>query len=203
LTQTLAGALGGRIGPDEIVQYLYGLGGTAAFSERFADELALAAGPVRLPITRDRALFGEVAALGKELLAWHTWGERYADAPLPVGEAIEVTKITGRPEFVAYDAKTHSLTVGHGKIAPVSPEVWDFDVSGFKPLQKWLGYRKAKRAGRSSSPLDLITYDEWSFTDELLLVVSILQHTVDLTPRAAALLERVVSGEVFTAEELN
>ncbi len=202
LLDTLTGSLGGGIGPNELVQYLYGLGGTSAFSERFTDELALAAGPVHLPITKDRALFDEVAALGKELLAWHTWGERYADAPLSLGEAAEVTTITGRPEGFSYDAKTQTLTVGTGKIAPVSPEVWDFEVSGFKPLQKWLGYRKAKRAGRTSSPLDAITYDEWTFTDELLLVVNILQHTVDLTPRAAALLARVLLSEIFTAEEL-
>jgi hypothetical protein len=202
LLDTLTETLGVGIGPDDFVQYVYGLGGTSAFSERFADELAIAAGPVHLPITKDRALFDEVAALGKELLAWHTWGERYTGAPLPLGEATEVTKITGRPESFAYDAKTQALTVGTGKIAPVSPEVWDFEVSAFKPLQKWLGYRKAQRDGRTSSPLDAITYDEWTFTDELLLVINVLQHTVDLTPRAATLLTRVLSSEIFTAEEL-
>ena len=202
LLDTLTASLGEGIGPNELVQYLYGLGGTSAFSERFADELALTAGPVHLPITKDRALFDEVAALGKELLAWHTWGERYAEAPLSLGTAAEVTTITGRPEAFGYDAKTQTLTVGTGKIAPVSPEVWDFEVSGLKPLQKWLGYRKAQRAGRTSSPLDAITYDEWTFTDELLLVINVLQHTVDLTPRAASLLARVLLSGIFTAEEL-
>jgi hypothetical protein len=202
LLDTLTGSLGEGIGPNECVQYFYGLGGTSAFSERFADELALTAGPVHLPITKDRALFNEVAALGKELLAWHTWGERYADAPLPLGKAAEVTKITGRPEIFSYDAKMQTLTVGSGRITPVSSEVWDFEVSGLKPLQKWLGYRKARRAGRTSSPLDAITYDEWAFTDELLLVINVLQHTVDLTPRATSLLDRVLLSEIFTAEEL-
>lgn len=202
LLDTLTGSLGEGVGPNEFVQYLYGLGGTSAFSERFADELALTAGPVHLPITKDRALFDEVAALGKDLLAWHTWGERYTDAPLPLGEAAEITTITGRPEAFSYEAKTQTLTVGNGKITPVSPEVWDFEVSGFKALQKWLGYRKAQRSGRTSSPLDAITYDEWTFTDELLLVINILQHTVDLTPAAAALLDRVFVSAIFTAEEL-
>ncbi|WP_292729467.1 type ISP restriction/modification enzyme [Microbacterium sp. UBA837] len=203
LLDRLAEALGEGISPEEIVQYLYGIGGTAAFSERFAEELAVAAGPVHLPITKDRALFGAVATLGKELLAWHTWGERYTNKPIPLGPAAEVAKITGKPERFGYDAASQTLTVGNGAIAPVSPEVWDFEVSGMKPLQKWLGYRMAKRQGRTSSPLDAITYDEWAFTDELLLVVGILQHTVDLTPRAAELLERVLAGSLFTAEELS
>jgi hypothetical protein len=71
-----------------------------------------------------------------------------------------------------------------------------------KPLQKWLGYRMAKRQGRTSSELDKITYDEWTFTDELRLVISVLQHTIDLTPRASTLLKRVVAGDLFSAEEL-
>lgn len=203
LLDGLAGVVGEGIGPDEVLQYLYGIGGTAAFSERFAEELAVAAGPVHLPITKDRALFGAVATLGKELLAWHTWGERYTDSPIPLGPAAEVAKITGKPEHFGYDTASQTLTVGNGAIAPVSPAVWNFEVSGMKPLQKWLGYRMAKRQGRTSSPLDAITYDEWTFTDELLLVVSILQHTVDLTPRAAELLSRVLDGPLFTAEDLS
>lgn len=199
----LAEELGEGIGPDEIVQYLYGIGGTAAFSERFADELAVAAGPVHMPITKDRALFAAVATLGKELLAWHTWGERYTDQPIPLGPAVAVKAITGKPERFGYDAASQTLTVGNGVITPVSPEVWDFDVSGMKPLHKWLGYRMAQRQGRTSSPLDAITYDEWAFTDELLLVISILQRTVDMTPRAAELLGRVLAGPIFTAGELS
>jgi hypothetical protein len=53
-----------------------------------------------------------------------------------------------------------------------------------------------------SSSLDAIAYDEWALTDELLPVISILQHTINLTPRAAQLLEKVLSGVLFTAEEL-
>ncbi|CDK00266.1 DNA methyltransferase (fragment) [Microbacterium sp. C448] len=199
----LRAVLGDDIGPHGLMQYLYGLGGTAAFSDLFGDELAVAASPVRLPVTKKRALFDEVAAVGKELLAWHTWGERYAAGQIPLGEAAEVKPITGKPNEFSYEESTQTLTVGFGSIAPVSPAVWDFEVSGMKPLQKWLGYRMARRQGRTSSDLDRITYDEWTFTDELLLVISVLQHTVDLTPRASTLLEQVVAGDLFSAEELS
>jgi hypothetical protein len=91
----------------------------------------------------------------------------------------------------------------------VSPEVWEFEVSGLMVLQAWLGNRmvqgkgrKFQGKGRKSSPLDDIRYQQWTFTDELLRVISILQHTVDVTPEAAALLKEVISGEVFLASEL-
>ena len=200
--ERLQGELGTDIGPDEVVKYLYGLGGTRAYSSRFREELAVAAGPVRLPITKKRELFNRVVALGEELLAWHTWGERFTTAPLELGAAREVIAITGRPDDFGYDPVTQVLRVGNGTIAPVSAEVWDFEVSGMKPLQKWLGYRMAKRRGRTSSPLDDITYNRWSFTEELLFVISILQRTVDLTPRAADLLDQIIAGPLFVAEEL-
>jgi hypothetical protein len=41
---------------------------------------------------------------------------------------------------------------GTGCLAPVSPEVWEFEVSGTKPLQKWLGYRMAQRQDRAPYP---------------------------------------------------
>jgi hypothetical protein len=202
LLDRLHETLGEGIDADVFVQYLYGLGGTAAFSERFAAELAMAAGPVHLPVTKDRALFDKVVELGRELLAWHTWGGRYADEPIPPGAATELSPIKGRPERFTYDPVTRTISGGGGTVGPVSAEVWGFEVSGFKPLQSWLGYRQAKKKGKSSSPLDAISYDEWTFTQELLLVINILQHTVDLTPRASALLDRVVAGDIFTAEEL-
>lgn len=202
LLDRLRAELGETIRPADVVKYFYGLGGTAAFSDRFREELAIAAGPVRLPITKDRDLFNRVAALGKELLAWHTWGERFTTAPLERGPAREVATISGRPDEFGYDPATQILRVGNGTIESVSPEVWDFEVSGMKPLQKWLGYRMAKKRGRTSSPLDSISYDEWSFTDELLFVISILQRTIDLTPLARELIDQILAGKLFTAEEL-
>jgi hypothetical protein len=132
----------------------------------------------------------------------HTWGERFSSGPIERGSARETSPITGRPDNFAYDSETRTLRVGSGTIQPVTPEVWDFEISGMKALPKWLGYRMAKRKGRTSSPLDAISYDEWIFTDELLLVISILQRTVDLTPRAGELIDLVLAGPLFTAEEI-
>jgi hypothetical protein len=200
--ERLRAVLGEDVGPEEVIKYLYGLGGTAAYSDRFREELGIAAGPVRLPVTKDRALFHRVAAVGEELLAWHTWGERFSAEPMELGPARETSVISGRPDSFSYDSATQTLRVGSGTIQPVSSQVWDFEVSGMKPLQKWLGYRMAKRQGRTSSPLDAISYDEWTFTDELLLAISALQRTVDLAPRSGELIDLVLAGPLFTAEEI-
>ena len=82
------------------------------------------------------------------------------------------------------------------------PEVFEFEVSGLKVLPSWLGNRMAAGKGKKSSPLDDLRYEEWSFTKELLLLIAVLQHTVDVTPEARDLIERVIAGEVFLASEL-
>ena len=56
--------------------------------------------------------------------------------------------------------------------------------------------------GHEQEPVARMRYEEWTFTDELLLVIAILQHTVDVTPQAQALLDEVLDGEVFLAAEL-
>ena len=48
--------------------------------------------------------------------------------------------------------------------------------------------------GRKSSPLDDIRPERWTFTPELLTLLAILEQTLELTPPAADLLERVVTG---------
>lgn len=197
LLDALTNALGTTVDAKDLVAYVYGLTGTGAFGERFADELGEAAGPVRIPISSDPALFERVARLGRDLLWWHTWGERFAPAhhaELPPGMATELEPIRGYPDSFSYDPTARVLSVGTGRFGPATPDVWSFEVSGLKALQSWLGYRMAKGKGKKSSPLDDIRPERWTFTDELLRVIAILQHTVDVTPRAAELLAAVVAG---------
>lgn len=193
---------------EDVLAYVYALGGTPAFSDRFAEQLAEAAGPVRIPMTSDSALFAHAVALGRDLLWWHTWGERFVPQPsakLPPGRAVEVEPVNGMPDDLKdcrYDPDTEQLTVGSGNFAPVSPEVWDFEVSGLKVLRSWLGYRVKNRKGRKSSDLDDIRPTRWTQTKELLLLLSILEHTVEVTPRAADLLDLIVAGPLIPTTDL-
>jgi len=106
------------------------------------------------------------------------------------------------PNKFDYDPATQRLTVGNGMFGPVSPAVWEFEVSGLKVLKSWLGYRMKKRKGRKSSPLDDIRPTRWTQTDELLRLLAILEHTIEVTPAAAKLLDDIVSGPLIPASDL-
>ncbi|MCY4485999.1 MAG: hypothetical protein OXF11_02655 [Deltaproteobacteria bacterium] len=93
-------------------------------------------------------------------------------------------------------------TVGTGTFGPVSPEVWNFEVSGLKVVGSWLGYRMKTRKGRKSSPLDDIRPTRWTQSDELLRLLAILEHTIEVTPAAAALLDEILASPLIPATVL-
>ncbi|MDE0115281.1 MAG: N-6 DNA methylase [bacterium] len=205
LLESLSQKLGTVVTAEDLLAYVYALGGTPAFSERFADELAEGAGPVHLPLTTDADLFQQAVELGRDLLWWHTWGERFVpsgQAHLPTGSAQELIPVEGMPDKFAYDSTSQHLAVGTGVFGPVSPEVWEFEVSGLKVLRSWLGYRMKTRKGRKSSPLDDIRPTQWTQTDELLRLLAILHHTVQITPTAAQLLDEILASPLIPATDL-
>jgi hypothetical protein len=81
----------------------------------------------------------------------------------------------------------------------VSKEVWDYEVSGLKVVQSWLGYRMKNRKGKKSSPLDDITPKEWSsdYTSEFLRLLNLLTRTVAMQPVQAALLDEILASPLL------
>ena len=208
LVAHLSGMFALEVTVEDLFAYVYALGGTPAFSRRFGEELAEAAGPIHIPITADPALFQQAVALGRDLLWWHTWGERFAPDDqhrLPEGQAKEVRPVEGMPndsKDCTYDSESQTLTVGTGAFGPVSEEAWNFEVSGLRVLRSWLSYRMKNRKGKKSSPLDDIRPTRWTQTNELLLVLSIIEHTIEVTPKAADLLAQIVKGPLIPATDL-
>ena len=205
LLVALSDGLGIEAAAEDLLAYAYALGGTSAFHSRFNEALAEAAGPIRIPITADPGLFQQAVELGRDLLWWHTWGERFAPAgqsSLPAGQAKAVRPVGGMPESHEYDPESQTLTVGTGAFSPVSEEAWNFEVSGLRVLRSWLAYRMKTRKGRKSSLLDDIRPTRWTQTNELLLLLSIIEHTIEVTPKAANLLAQIVKGPLIPAKDL-
>lgn len=205
LLSALSDQLAMEVTAGELVTYVYALGGTHAFCERFAKELTEGASPIHLPITTDTGLFQQAAAFGRNLLWWHTWGERFAppgQSHLPTGPALEIAPVEGMPNQFAYNPEDQHLTVGTGLFAPVSSEVWAFEISGHPVLRSWLGYRMATRDERWSSKLNDIRPSQWTQTDELLRLLAILDHTVQVTPTAAKLLDDILASPLIPATDL-
>jgi len=200
-----------KVTPEDFLAYVYGVLGQPAFTARFARELETR--ELRVPLTKDADLFAKVRDVGARLLWLHTYGERFVPkgkqrGHVARGEAQCVKAVPGDPdgypESFDYNDATRTLHVGDGQFGPVARAVFEFEVSGLKVVQSWLKYRMKKGAGRKSSPLDDIRPERWisQFTTELLELLWVLEATVEGYPEQAKLLEAVIAGPCFRADEL-
>jgi hypothetical protein len=210
LLEALAPVLG-RVEPQDLLAYVYALLQAPSYTSRFVDELEIP-GP-RIPVTRDGEIFLHGVSLGRRLVWLHTYGERFVPdgeraGRVPRGEARYIRPVGASeaafPRSHGYDAATRELQVGDGVFAPVAPVVRAFSVSGLDVVGSWLDYRMRDGAGRRSSALDEIRPVSWpeAYTDELLRLLWVLEHTVALGPELDGLLDDAVSADVFTAAEL-
>lgn len=219
LAPHLRPALGERLGavpaPEDVLAYLAALLASPAYTLRFGE--ALRSPGLRVPLTADPALFREAVHLGRRVVWLHAYGERFVDAPAgrppgpprapddrrPRVERAIPDDRAGMPDSIDFDP-AGALLVGEGRIAPVSGEVWEYEVSGYRVVRRWFAFRQRDPRGRRSSPLDEVIAPEWraDWTGELLDLLNVLTLLVDLEPVQADLLERVLKGPLISVGEL-
>ena len=202
----------GNVSPEDLAGYVYCVLAHPEYTHRFSGELVNR--EVRVPLTKSKKLFSEAAEFGKYLIWLHTYGERFynsKDRPkgkIPKGSAkctLAVSDSENKyPNDYNYDESPQTVTVGDGKFSPVSKALWEFDVSGFKVVQSWLGYRMRERKGKKSSPLDDIHPLTWTheFTREFLELLWVLEKTLQGYPEQRRIFERILESDLFKANEL-
>lgn len=209
LLESLQKTLNTLIAPEDFFAYTYGLLFSPRYVERFWEELTIP-GP-RLPITKEPTLFKITVELGRHLIYLHTFGERFVPEGAKKGEVptgVSRCKVgtpsspQDYPEAFHYEETRQELHIGKGVFEKVRSEVWNFSVSGLQVVKSWLGYRMKERSGKKSSPLDDIRPEKWTFDDELLDLLWVLDNTIDLLPEVNANFDKIIKGDVFRTEEL-
>ena len=211
LLEILSAAYQRPVTVEDFLAYVYGVLAQPAFTKRFSAELETR--ELRVPITKNPGLFERVRAIGARLIWLHTFGERFFPEQAQCGrvrvgiarctEAVPAS-IDDYPDSYRYFADTETVNVGNGAFSPVAPEVYELEVSGLKVVQSWLSYRMKSGAGRKSSPLDNIRPERWTsvFTTEFLELLWVLEATVASYSEQEELLEAILGGILFEAEEL-
>ncbi|NJQ01357.1 type ISP restriction/modification enzyme [Streptomyces zingiberis] len=203
---------------------------TALLTERLAtpvtaeDVLAWTASAVRrhggdrtVPLPRSAALWREGVALGRRVLWLHSFGARGAGgtgAPgerprLPGGRRPYVRaalpeNLGALPPEPLYDAAERALLLGEGRIAPVEPAAWEFEVSGVPVLAEWYARRVAPA---DPGTLAAIGPARWprDRTSELLELITVLTLLDELRPERRRLAQRLAGlrpEERLTTAEL-
>ena len=220
----LAKTYGAPVGPEDLFAYMAGVMAHPAFTARFAADLIQPG--LRLPLTAVASLFAQAAALGREVIWLHSYGERFADpkagrpkAPprMPKGQG-PVIPAKGAippapaplPDTMDHDPATNRLHVGAGYVDNVSKAMWDYEVSGKQVLWHWFSYRKADRSRpiigdrRPPSPLEKIQPEGWlaDYTSDLLNLLHVLGRVIALEPAQAGVLDAICAGPLISLEAL-
>ncbi|MFJ7333651.1 type ISP restriction/modification enzyme [Streptomyces sp. NPDC101116] len=131
-----------------------------------------------VPLTGDAAAWERGLERGRRLL-WlmRRDGERpklpggrrpYVRAPLP-----------SRPVALHYDRDEEALLLDEGRISPVPPEAWDFQVGGVSVLQEWFAIRVAVPEPGTLTAIRPATWPQ-AWTSELLELITVLALLAEL-----------------------
>lgn len=208
ILEYLSDKIGLIIEPEAFFAYCYAILTSTQYVQTFWEQLTIP-GP-RIPITKNRKIFNKSVELGKKILWLHTFGERFVPegnrkGRIPPGLAKcrvgTPSSAENYPNDYSYSEAEQELHVGDGIFSNVRRQVWEFSVSGLEIVKSWLGYRMKDRSGKSSSPLDDIRPSNWEFDEELLDLLWILDHTIDLQPELKQNLEDILESELFSSND--
>jgi hypothetical protein len=159
LVEHLASRLGHRPGPVDVLAW------STATARPGPDGLTV-------PLTGDAGLWADGVEAGRRML-WlmRRDGERpklpggrrpYVRAPLPP-----------RPQALRYDHDEETLHLDEGRISPVPPEAWEFEVAGVRVLEQWFAVRTAEGEPGTLTAIRPATWQQ-AWTSELLELITVL-----------------------------
>jgi predicted helicase len=154
---TFTGRLGYTPTPEAIFHYIYAIFHSPTYRSRYAEFLKIDF--PRVPLTRNDALFRQLAAYGEELVALHLMKsaklEQKSNHPQFVEQEGKCIVEPGHPK---YEVKSRSVIINKkgDRFTHVPEAVWNFYVGGYPVCAKWLKDRK----GRTLSPQDIAHYQQ-------------------------------------------
>ncbi|MFF7332098.1 type ISP restriction/modification enzyme [Streptomyces sp. NPDC090306] len=168
LPEHLAARLGRPVGPEDVLAWSLA---------------AVRPGPGGhvVPLTGDAAEWEHGVGVGRRMLdLTRRDGERpklpggrrpYVRAPLP-----------SRPQVLRYDRAEETLYVDEGRVSPVPPAAWDFEVGQVPVLEQWFAARTGPaEAGTLAAIRPAVWPQAW--TSELLELITVLTLFTELRER--------------------
>lgn len=144
--------------PEDIFYYAYAVFHSPTYRERYAEFLKIDF--PRLPLTPDVRLFRQLARLGYELTQLHLMTHPLLNQLITHYPESGSNEVANRyPQYVEPTPLGHAGRVRINKTQffdGVDPEIWECQIGGYQPLDKWLRDRR----GRILSFEDILHYQK-------------------------------------------
>lgn len=188
LLQGLSGAYGYAISPTDAFDAVLALLSASSYSLRFAKDLEDVFPHVSFPAAYE--IFRRAVAIGREIRAVETFARQPEDHFRPPQLARQSNHLTGEPIVpVTYaDGEITLCADGSGLLTGIPHEVWEFAVSGYRILPRWI-------EGRIGLPADLV------FVRELRDVAARIAELIHRFDEADLVLQATLANSL-TREEL-
>jgi len=159
--QTLNQNYGHELTPEEILYYIYAVFYSNIYREKYAEFLKIDF--PRVPFTTDYKVFSKMAALGNELVDLHLMKSSRLNTLVSKfqgkGENDFIEEIIFRPE------ESRIYINSEKYFDNVTPQVWDYQVGGYRVLQKYLKDRKGRKMD------DFVHYSQ---------IITALNYTIEI-----------------------
>jgi hypothetical protein len=160
----LGAAYGEGIAPDDIFDAILALLSARSYTRRFAEDLEDVFPHVAFPADVD--VFRDAARIGAEIRAVETF------ARPPAAQPAAFCRLASQPagDVAAVDYQDGAIALcadGSGQITGIPREVWEFAVSGYRLLPRWI-------EGRIGLPADLALIRE--FRDVAARIGELIHH---------------------------
>lgn len=131
------GDLSETFGPEDVFDYAYAIFHSPTYRQRYSEFLEIDF--PRLPLTSDRALFSCLAEKGAEIVRLHLLRSPELNNP-PVSFPVDGSSVV---EKARYDEENKWVYINDEQYFEGIPkETWEFQVGGYRVLEKWLKDRK-------------------------------------------------------------
>ena len=140
LIMSLSSAYGQTTVPEDVFDAMLCLLSARSYTRRFAEDLEDVFPHVPFPARH--AVFEDAVRIGREIRAVETFGREPREAYRRPGFARVATQPRGAVAPVDYtDGSTTLCADGSGRITGIPETIWNFSVSSYHPLPRWIESR--------------------------------------------------------------
>ena len=177
LLDGLGEAYGAPVEPEAVFNAILTLLSATSYTTRFAEDLEDVF--PHIPFPADYAVFEKAAEIGAEIRTIET----FTDEP---DAKFKTTKLADEPEGTLdiSDYEDGAITLcsdGSGRLSGIPLEVWQFEVSGYRVLKRWLDAREGLEVDKA-------------LLDQIMDITSRIAALIDLFAKADTVLEAALAS---------
>lgn len=145
----LAMTYGQPVTPEDVFDAMLALLSATSYTLRFAEDLEDVF--PHIPFPSAHSVFERAAAIGAEIRSLETFARKPGDAFLTKALAKEETDPTGvlADSIDWRDGEIILCADGSGRVSGIPEHIWQFAVSGYRLLPRWLGARAGQTVDRA------------------------------------------------------